>query len=120
LVYRADYDPTTGSYGESEVFCDLSDCDGRPDGASVDSDGGYWVAMYGGRSVLRISPEGKVTHKITVPAENPTMVALGGESGQQIIVTTAEGSTGAGQVLSTELSAEVSWRGIEEPLVTVI
>jgi len=55
-----------------------------------------------------------------VPAENPTMVAFGGESGQQMIVATAEGSTGAGQVLSTELSAEVSWHGIEEPLVTVI
>jgi sugar lactone lactonase YvrE len=120
LVYRADYDPITGAYGQSEIFCDLSGFDGRPDGASVDSEGGYWVAMYGGRSVLRISTEGRVTHKLAVPAENPTMVAFGGESGQQMIVTTAEGSTGAGQVLSTELSAEVSWRGIKEPLVTVI
>ncbi|MGF1702854.1 SMP-30/gluconolactonase/LRE family protein [Photobacterium makurazakiensis] len=116
LVYRADYNPQTGEYGESQVFCDLTESDGRPDGASVDSEGGYWVAMYGGRSVLRISPEGKVTHKVPVPAESPTMVAFGGEDGKQMVITTAESADAAAQVFI----ADVEWQGLEEPLVTII
>ena len=116
LVYRADYNPETGEYGESTVFCDLTGFDGRPDGASVDSEGAYWVAMYSGKSVVRIGTDGVVTHVIPVPADNPTMVALGGEKGNQLVVTSAESANGPGRVLT----AQVDWQGIEEPLVTVL
>lgn len=116
VIYRADYDPATGAYGESEVFADLSAFEGRPDGACVDSQGGYWVAMYAGKSVLRLNAEGEVTHVIPVPADNPTMVALGGEQGNQLVVTSAASDFAAGVVLT----ASVEWQGIEEPLVTFI
>lgn len=109
LVYRADYNPETGEYGESTVFCDLTDFDGRPDGASVDSEGAYWVAMYSGKSVVRIGTDGVVTHVIPVPADNPTMVALGGEKGNQLVVTSAEGSNGPGRVLT----ALVDWQALK-------
>ncbi|MGF1688588.1 SMP-30/gluconolactonase/LRE family protein [Photobacterium japonica] len=114
LIYRADYDPQMGQYGDSTIFCDLTAFDGRPDGASVDSEGGYWVAMYSGQSVVRIAPNGVVSHVIPVPLENPTMVALGGESGHQLVVTSAAGSDKPGEVIT----AIVDWQGINEPLIT--
>ncbi|MGF1726832.1 SMP-30/gluconolactonase/LRE family protein [Photobacterium nomapromontoriensis] len=116
VIYRADYDPATGQYGESQPFCDLTDYHGRPDGACVDSEGGYWVAMYSGQSVVRIDPNGNVSHIIPVPLENPTMVALGGIAGNQLVVTSAEGESEPGSVLT----AVVDWQGMNEPLVTVL
>lgn len=116
LIYRADYNPQTGEYGESTVFCDLAAFNGRPDGASVDSEGGYWVAMYSGQSVVRIDPTGTVSHVIPVPLENPTMVALGGKNGNQLVVTSAAGSDKPGEVIM----ATIAWQAVNEPLITTL
>ena len=62
---------------------------GRPDGAAVDVEGNYYVAMYEGARVLKLSPEGDVLASIAVPAQCPTMPCLGGEDGRTLYVTTA-------------------------------
>ena len=36
---------------------DLADYGGRPDGAAVDAEGAYWVAMFEGARVLRLSAQ---------------------------------------------------------------
>src|SRR6218665_1924006 len=57
-VYRLAFDPVTGSVGERQVFArfaprasgqSLEDYGGRPDGAAVDVEGCYWVAMFEGQ-----------------------------------------------------------------------
>ena len=37
---------------------------GRPDGAALDVEGNYWVAMYEGACVLQLSPAGEVLQRI--------------------------------------------------------
>ncbi|MCY7317761.1 MAG: SMP-30/gluconolactonase/LRE family protein [Ramlibacter sp.] len=63
---------------------------GRPDGASVDSQGNYWCAMYEGGRVLQISPVGEVLQDIPVPAMCPTMPCFGGPDRKTLFVTTAQ------------------------------
>lgn len=62
---------------------------GRPDGAAVDVQGNYWVAMFEGGRVLQISPAGEVLADIAVPARCPTMPCFGGADFQTLYLTTA-------------------------------
>ncbi|MDO9258616.1 MAG: SMP-30/gluconolactonase/LRE family protein [Pseudomonadota bacterium] len=62
---------------------------GRPDGAAVDSQGNYWVAMYEGGRVLKLSPGGELLADIPTPVVCPTMVCFGGDDLQTLYLTTA-------------------------------
>ncbi|MFN9476680.1 SMP-30/gluconolactonase/LRE family protein [Acidovorax sp.] len=62
---------------------------GRPDGAAVDVQGNYWVAMYEGACVLQLSPAGQVLQRIAVPVQCPTMVCFGGEGLRTLYITSA-------------------------------
>ena len=62
---------------------------GRPDGATVDAQGNYWVAMYEGQRVLQLSPQGTVLREIATPARCPTMPCFGGADLKTLYLTTA-------------------------------
>ena len=62
---------------------------GRPDGGSFDADGCYWVAMFDGWRVLRLSPTGEVLRVVDLPVQRPTMIAFGGDDGRTAFVTSA-------------------------------
>ena len=74
--WRAD-DPAAPFYG------------GRPDGAAVDSAGNYYVAMFEGARLLKLSPAGEVLADIAVPAQCPTMPCFGGPDLKTLYLTTA-------------------------------
>ena len=40
---------------------------GRPDGAAVDVEGCYWVAMFEGQRLLRLSPAGEMLREVRLP-----------------------------------------------------
>ena len=63
--------------------------DGRPDGAAVDVQGNYYVAMFEGARVLKLSPQGKVLADIPVPSQCPTMPCFGGADLHTLYLTTA-------------------------------
>jgi sugar lactone lactonase YvrE len=63
--------------------------DGRPDGAAVDVQGNYYVAMYEGARVLKLAPGGQVLQDIAVPVRCPTMPCFGGADLQTLYLTTA-------------------------------
>jgi len=67
----------------------MSGYDGRPDGAAVDVQGNYYVAMYEGARVLKLGPSGEVLQDIPVPAQCPTMPCFGGADLQTLYLTTA-------------------------------
>ena len=88
---------------------------GRPDGAAVDVEGNYWVAMYEGACVLQLSPAGEVLQRIAVPVQCPTMVCFGGEDLRTLYVTSAragrpveeqEAKTPAGSLFSVRVKAK--------------
>ena len=62
---------------------------GRPDGAAVDVEGNYYVAMYEGARIYKLSPEGVEMASIAVPAQCPTMPCFGGDDLKTLYVTTA-------------------------------
>ena len=62
---------------------------GRPDGAAVDVQGNYYVAMFEGGRVLKLSPAGEVLQDIAVPALCPTMPCFGGDDLKTLYLTTA-------------------------------
>ena len=62
---------------------------GRPDGAAVDAEGHYWVAMFEGGRLLRLSPAGEVVGEFEVPARCPTMPCFGGPDLRTLYLTTA-------------------------------
>ncbi|WP_291519619.1 SMP-30/gluconolactonase/LRE family protein, partial [Acidovorax sp.] len=70
---------------------------GRPDGAAVDVEGNYWVAMYEGACVLQLSPAGDVLQRIDVPVQCPTMVCFGGPDLRTLFITSARKGRPAGE-----------------------
>lgn len=62
---------------------------GRPDGATVDADGHYWVAMFEGGQLLRFAPSGELVLSLPTPVQCPTMPCFGGDDLRTLFVTTA-------------------------------
>ena len=62
---------------------------GRPDGAAVDVQGNYYVAMFEGARLLKLSPAGVLLADIAVPAQCPTMPCFGGSDLRTLYLTTA-------------------------------
>lgn len=62
---------------------------GRPDGAAVDAEGAYWVAMFEGQKLLRLSPSGELLQEVSLPVRCATMPCFGGDDLRTLYVTTA-------------------------------
>jgi sugar lactone lactonase YvrE len=62
---------------------------GRPDGAAVDVEGNYWVAMFEGQRLLKLSPRGELLAEFALPVRCPTMPCFGGEDLRTLYVTSA-------------------------------
>jgi len=102
-----DYDLALGQLGNRREFIrfpekpasgNLSTYGGRPDGAAVDQDGCYWVAMYEGACVLRISAAGEILQKLNVPVQCPTMVCFGGKDLKTLYITSARAGRPAAEL----------------------
>lgn len=68
---------------------DLADYGGRPDGAAVDTEGAYWVAMYEGQRLLRLAPDGSVLQDLPLPVRCATMPCFGDDDLRTLYLTTA-------------------------------
>lgn len=88
-IYRCDYDVETGDVSNERLFFHVPDGMGRPDGATVDSEGNYWSAQYAGGRVLCISPAGELLRNIELPVTNPTMPCFGGPELKTLFITSA-------------------------------
>ena len=93
-IERYQYDVDTGTVSHPQSFQKFStdktgDYGGRPDGAAVDSEGAYWIAMFEGGRLLRFSPEGELLRQVTLPLRCPTMLAFGGDDLRTLYITSA-------------------------------
>lgn len=93
-----DFDGTDGSISRRRTLAqfaprraesDLAQYGGRPDGAAVDAEGAYWVAMFEGQRLLRLGPDGRLLQEISLPVRCPTMPCLGGPDLRTLYLTTA-------------------------------
>jgi sugar lactone lactonase YvrE len=84
-----DYQLSTGDAFQRRVFTDLSDCDGVPDGLTVDADGCVWVCFWGGGVLRRFTPDGTLDAVLRVPVAQPTSCAFAGPGLADLYITTA-------------------------------
>jgi sugar lactone lactonase YvrE len=86
-VWTFDYDVDAGVPHNRRLFADMAARAGRPDGAAMDSDGGYWVAGNDGASLLRFAPDGRLDREVAVPFPKPAMPCFGGPDLDTLLVT---------------------------------
>jgi sugar lactone lactonase YvrE len=90
-TYRTDvfdYDAEAGLTGR-RPFVEVPPDVGRPDGLTVDAEGGVWVAMNGGGSVHRFAPDGVLDAAVEVPARKVTACTFGGPGLAELFITTS-------------------------------
>jgi sugar lactone lactonase YvrE len=112
LAYRVDmvdYDPSSGQMSERRPFVALGSADVMPDGMTTDSEGGVWVAVWGGGVIQRYDSEGRLTGVVRVPAANVTSCAFGGPDLDVLYITTAGGP---GRLAGALFSCEAGVRGL--------
>ena len=61
---------------------------GKPDGMTIDAEGGLWVALWGGAAVHRYL-EGRLDRVIRMPVSQPTSCVFGGADLDELYVTSA-------------------------------
>ena len=100
LVHGWDYEPASNTLSAHRTHLEFEakpsgwvpgdpSYQGRPDGAAVDSQGRYWLAMFEGARICCFSPEGQLLASYATPAQCPTMPCFGGDDLQTLFITTA-------------------------------
>jgi L-arabinonolactonase len=92
LVHAFDYDPATGETSNPRVLVRFHDDSAPgviavPDGATVDAEGGIWIAACYGGEVRRYAPDGTLDRRLPLPVVSPTAVAFGGPDLDVLFVT---------------------------------
>ena len=88
-VFAFSYDKQTGALGHRTEFIHLAGGEGIPDGAAIDSEGGYWCAIHGGGCLHRYTASGQLDKVIPMPVSQPTMCSFVGANLDELYVTSA-------------------------------
>lgn len=91
VIYRLDYDRTTGDVSNRTPLLHTPEDDGVPDGMAVDTDGTMWSACWGGWGLLRYSAGGELLGRVEMPVSNVSSVTFGSPDYRTAFVTTATG-----------------------------
>ncbi|QNA91133.1 SMP-30/gluconolactonase/LRE family protein [Massilia sp. Dwa41.01b] len=120
-IDRYDFDAASGTPANGRTLLSFStdktaaDYGGRPDGATVDSEGNYWVAMFEGGRLLKLSPEGELLREIPLPVRCPTAVAFGGADLRTLYITSASHGRSAAEVAQYPLTGKVLSLRVDVP-----
>lgn len=123
-IHAFDFDIAAGSLSRQRVFVQfepraagqpLADYGGRPDGAAVDAEGCYWVAMYEGQRLLRLAPDGTLLDALVLPVRCPTMPCFGGADLKTLYVTTARQGRPEAELLEQPMAGCVLAMRVEVP-----
>lgn len=120
-VMAFDYDLTLGSLSSPRKFIDLWEVQGNPDGMTVDSEGGIWIAMCRSGHLRRYDSDGVLDEIIEFPTKLITSCTFGGEYLDILYVTsgtfgfssselTSQPSAGALFALSPGISGMPTYR----------
>ncbi|RKS77481.1 sugar lactone lactonase YvrE [Motilibacter peucedani] len=96
-------------------FARIPDDAGAPDGLTVDSEGGLWVALWQGGAVWHFDSAGRHDETVEVGASQVTSCALGGDGLDELWITTSwEGmDEDAEPVAGSLFRAQVGVKGLE-------
>lgn len=104
FVWRWDYDVVTGDIANRQIHIDLSDIGAVADGATVDREGCYWVAIPFKGLVRRYDPDGRLMRSIPLPVDAPTCCEFGGPDLDILYVTSATFDRSADELATQPLA----------------
>ena len=107
-----DYETATGLTGR-RPFVELTENE-RPDGLTVDSEGGVWVALNGSGVVRRYRSDGVLDGVVELPTAQVTACTFGGHDLDQLFITTSREGMAAGEdpLAGSLFRADVGVRGL--------
>lgn len=120
-IWAFDYDIDSGTPSNRRLFVDMNHHAGRPDGAAVDAEGGYWICANDAGLIHRFTPDGRLDRSLAVPVKKPSMCAFGGSRLDTLFVTSIrpaddhDDQSLAGGVFALNPGV----RGLPEPLFNV-
>jgi len=89
--------------------------EGRPDGATIDGAGNYWVAMFEGAQLLCFAPTGERLAALPLPVQCPTMPCFGGDDMRTLFVTSARQGRPAAELERLPASGAVISMHVDTP-----
>jgi sugar lactone lactonase YvrE len=81
------YPVAGGTLGEPVIVSDFLGLTGKPDGMTLAPDGTFWVAMWGGNSVVQLARDGAYLRRIDVPAPHISSACFAGPN--RLLVTSS-------------------------------
>jgi sugar lactone lactonase YvrE len=122
-VWRFDLDPASGAVANRRPFVTLGP-EARPDGATIDADGGYWLAAIDAGEVRRYLPDGRIACRVAVPTPWPTMIAFAGKDWRTGYITSLRHGRAPEQLARHPLSGGLftfasDVAGVPEPRVAL-
>jgi L-arabinonolactonase len=88
-VWAWDFNAGSGQISNRRVFVQLPPTDGAPDGATIDSEGYFWLCVWGAWEVRRYDPKGELHQTVKMPVRQPSCPMFGGKDLDTIYVTSA-------------------------------
>lgn len=89
-VAAYDYDQSSGLIMNKRIVIEIKEENVFPDGMAIDEEGMLWVALWNGWRVERWNPyTGKLLQQISLPVSRVTSCTFGGESLEDLYMTTA-------------------------------
>lgn len=121
-IIAFDYDENGGLISNRRVFATVPAELGVPDGAAIDTEGGYWAALHGGGKLRRFRPDGSVDRDIDLPVSQPTMPAFAGDDLAMLYLTSASDQMSAEAKAKEPLAGallrlRVGIRGVARPFL---
>jgi sugar lactone lactonase YvrE len=92
-----DYDLATGAISGRRPYLTFADRVAKPDGMSIDAEGGLWIAFWDAAEIRRYGPDRELDVVVRVPATQVTSCVFGGPDLRDLYITSA----------TTELPADV-------------
>lgn len=123
-IHALDFDGSDGSLSRERLFAefpvkqagqDLATYGGRPDGAAVDAEGAYWIAMFEGQRLLRFAPDGRLLQEFPLPVRCATMPCFGGPDLRTLYLTTARLNRPADELAAQPLAGCVLSLRVDVP-----
>lgn len=103
-LLAAAYQPDEGEIGDLRELV-VFEPEVLPDGLAVDVEGCIWVAIWGGAEVRRFSPSGELLGTVTLPVDQPSSCAFGGDG--TLYITSARAGLSEAQLGAQPLAGSV-------------
>lgn len=120
-LFAYDLDLESGTIRNRRLFFSTAEFPGYIDGATFDTEGGYWCAMIHDWAVARFDPHGRLDRLVRLPVRHPTMCSFGGPKLDVLYVTTATAFLAEGEAAAQPLAGSLfaihglGVRGLPEP-----